>query len=215
MGAPVANPVSIGGVQGQAGATNFNKRYCVPELRGPAKKNDATNRCWDMAEPTLGANGKPAFNTARAGGTNCDCQFIDWSHDANGGPRPGLRDDQSPTIGLAYTDGASGHPMYRGLAPIVTSATAFGQWCVDSTYTGNAHASAMLEMRVGGGNRYQYSSQRATPSTAASSRSNPPGHGSRSAGGRSGPGRDAHGGRGGDALQPVAVLVQHAGVRRR
>ena len=139
LGAPVANPVSITGVQGQTGATNFNKRYCVPNSSGPARKNDATNRCWDIAQGTLGANGKPTFNLARTGGTNCDCQFIDWSHDTNGGHVPGYAMAQSPTIGLIYTDGASGHPMYRGPAPIVTSATTFGQWWIDSTYTGNTH----------------------------------------------------------------------------
>ena len=130
------------GVQGQAGATNFAKRYCVPNSSGPAKKNDATNRCWDLAEATLGANGKPTFNTARAGGTNCDCQFIDWSHDTNGGHVPGYAMTQSPTIGLTYTDGAADTRCIRGPAPVVTSATTFGQWWVDSTCTGNAHSSA-------------------------------------------------------------------------
>jgi len=160
LGATVANPVSITGVQGQAGTTNFAKRYCVPNSSGPAKKNDATNRCWDLAEATLGANGKPTFNTARAGGTNCDCQFIDWNHDTNGGHVPGYAMTQSPLIGLTYTDGAAGHPMYRGPAPVVTSATTFGQWWVDSSYTGNTHVFGQLEMRsIGGGSQYQYSSQ--------------------------------------------------------
>ena len=39
--------------------SNFNKRYCVPNSSGPAKKNDSTNRCWDLAQANLGANGKP------------------------------------------------------------------------------------------------------------------------------------------------------------
>src|SRR5262249_3302948 len=60
---PIANPVSETGVA--AGMTypptgtqtvNFNKRYCVPNSGGPAKKNDSTNRCWDIAQANL-ANG--------------------------------------------------------------------------------------------------------------------------------------------------------------
>ncbi len=159
LGATIANPVSETGVQGQIGATTFSKRYCVPNSSGPAKKNDATNRCWDVASATLGAGGKPTFNVSRAGGTNCDCQFIDWSSDTNGGHVPGYTMAQSPTTGLTYTDGASGHPMYRGPAPIVTSATTFGQWWVDSTYTANTHTVGILEMKAIGGGQYQYSSQ--------------------------------------------------------
>jgi fibro-slime domain-containing protein len=160
LGATVANPVSITGVQGQAGATTFSKRYCVPNSSGPAKKNDSTNRCWDLAQANLGANGKPVFNMARTGGTNCDCQFIDWSHDTNGGHVPGYAMAQSPTIGLTYTDGASGHPMYRGPAPVVTSSTTFGQWWTDGTWTaGGTHSVGILEMKAIGGGQYQFSSQ--------------------------------------------------------
>ena len=96
LGATVPNPVSITGVQGQAGATSFSKRYCVPNSSGPAKKNDSANRCWDLAQANLGASGKPVFNMARTGGLNCDCQFIDWSHDTNGGHVPGIRDGAEP-----------------------------------------------------------------------------------------------------------------------
>jgi fibro-slime domain-containing protein len=160
LGATVANPVSITGVQGQTGATTFSKRYCVPNSSGPAKKNDSANRCWDLAQATLGANGKPVFNMTRTGGTNCDCQFIDWSHDGNGGHVPGITMAQSPTIGLTYTDGASGHPMYRGPAPVVTSAATFGQWWTDGTWTaGGTHSVGMLEMKAIGGGQYQFSSQ--------------------------------------------------------
>jgi fibro-slime domain-containing protein len=160
LGATVANPVMETGVQGQTGPVTFNKRYCVPNSSGPAKKNDSANRCWDIASATLGANGKPTFNSTRAGGTNCDCQFIDWSHDTNGGHVPGITMAQSPTIGLTYTDGASGHPMYRGPAPVVTSAQTFAQWWVDGAPTDNTHTVGTLEMRATGvANQYQFSSQ--------------------------------------------------------
>ena len=161
---PIATPVSITNVQGQTGATNFNKRYCVPNSSGPAKKNDSANRCWDMAQATLGAGGKPVFNMARTGaGGNpllCDCQFIDWSHDGNGNHVPGYTQTANgPTNGLTYTDGASGHPMYRGPAPVVSSAASFGQWWVDGTPTGGTHQVGILEMKAIGGGQYQFSSQ--------------------------------------------------------
>ncbi|HEX2657526.1 MAG TPA: DUF4215 domain-containing protein, partial [Polyangia bacterium] len=161
LGATVPNPVSISGVTGQSGAVTFNKRYCVSNSGGPAKKNDSVNRCWDMAKPNLDAKGKPAFNTARTNGTNCDCQFIDWSHNGNGGHVPGAVETSSPTVGLTYTDGASGHPMYRGLAPIVASAKSFGDWFVDTSYNPDGkHSVGNLEMaETGMPNQYQFSSQ--------------------------------------------------------
>ena len=166
LGAPVTGGPNITGVQGQTGATAFSKRYCVPNSSGPAKKNDSTNRCWDMAQANLGgAQGKPVFNMARTGaGGNplfCDCQFIDWSHDGNGGHVPGYTQTANgPTNGLTYTDGASGHPMYRGPAPVVSSATTFGQWWTDGTPTGGTHTVGTLEMKqINGGTQYQFSSQ--------------------------------------------------------
>ena len=73
LGAAVPNPVTIPGVQAPTGTQTvmFNKRYCVPNSGGPAKQNDSTDRCWDLAQATLGANGKPVFNMTRTGGTNC------------------------------------------------------------------------------------------------------------------------------------------------
>jgi fibro-slime domain-containing protein len=164
LGAAVTGGPSISGVQGQTGATAFSKRYCVPNSSGPAKKNDSTNRCWDIAKANLAANGKPEFNTARTGAGNnplfCDCQFIDWSHDGNGGHVPGYTQTANgPTNGLTYTDGASGHPMYRGPAPVVSSATTFLDWWKDGTYTGITHTVGTLEMKAIGGGQYQFSSQ--------------------------------------------------------
>jgi fibro-slime domain-containing protein len=147
LGATIANPVMETGVQGQTGAISFSKRYCVSNSGGPAKQNDSVNRCWDLAKANLDAKGKPVFNSARTGGTNCDCQFIDWSHDGNGGHVPNAVAADSPTYGMpTYVDGHGGHPMYRGPAPIVSSASSFGQWWVDSTYTGNTHVVGTLEM---------------------------------------------------------------------
>ena len=78
---------------GPANPLTFSKRYCVPNSAGPARQNDSTARCWGMAQASLDANGRPAFDTTRNGGganaTLCDCQFTDWSHDTNGGHVPG------------------------------------------------------------------------------------------------------------------------------
>ena len=158
---PIPSPVSIPGVQSDAGpqTVSFSKRYCVPNSSGPAKKNDSANRCWDMALPALAANGKPAFNSARAGGTNCDCQFIDWSHDGNMGHLVGYTQvTNGPTNGIMYANGAQGHPMYRGPAPVVSSATTFGQWWVDGAWSNNTHVVGLLEMRAIGGGQYPFSS---------------------------------------------------------
>ncbi len=116
-----------------------------------------------LASPTLDAKGKPTFNSSRNGGganaTLCDCQFIDWSHDTNGGHVPGATAAQSPTYGLpTFTDGASGHPMYRGPAPMVKDATSFGQWFVDGAFTNDTHTAGTLELAQLPGDQYQFSS---------------------------------------------------------
>ena len=171
LGASVPNPVSITGVDGQTGAVSFSKRYCVSNASGPSKKNDSVNRCWDLAQANLDANGKPQFNSARnGGGANallCDCQFIDWDHDTNGGHVFGYAMTNSPINGLTYINGASGHPMYRGPAPIVTSAASFGDgsatakgWWTDNTYNGSAHTIGTLELPAAStAGQYQFSSQ--------------------------------------------------------
>ena len=167
LGATVPNPVSVSPVDGQTGAVTFSKRYCVSNSSGPAKKNDSVNRCWDLAQANLDANGKPQFNSTRTGGLTCPCQFIDWDHDGNGGHVPGIVATASPTYGLTYTNGASGHPMYRGPAPIVASAASFGDgsatakgWWTDNTYNGNSHTIGTLELAAAAtAGQYQFSSQ--------------------------------------------------------
>jgi fibro-slime domain-containing protein len=167
LGAAVPNPATMTGVDGQTGSTVFSKRYCVSNSSGPAKKNDSVNRCWDLAQANLDANGKPQFNTARTGGLTCPCQFIDWDHDTNGGHVPGYAMTNSPTNGLTYVNGASGHPMYRGPAPIVASAASFGDgsatakgWWTDNTYNGSSHTIGTLELAAAAtAGQYQFSSQ--------------------------------------------------------
>ncbi len=146
---------SITGVQGQPGAVAFDKRYCVPNSSGPARKNDSTARAWDMAKATLDANGKPVFNTARAGcGNNAimgDCQFTDYSN-GNTAEVPGYTQAANgPTNGLVYVGGGNGNPMYHGCAPLVTSATTFGQWWQDGSWESDGtvatkHAIGTLEL---------------------------------------------------------------------
>jgi fibro-slime domain-containing protein len=172
LGAAVSPAVSITGVQGQTGATSFSKRYCVPNSSGPARQNDSTARAWDIAKANLDCTGKPTFNSSRTGcngvATLADCQFTDFSHDTNGGHVPGYTQAANgPTNGLTYTSGASGHPMYHGCAPVVTSATTFGQWWQDGTYesdgtTASKHAIGVLELApatlAGNAGYYQFSS---------------------------------------------------------
>jgi fibro-slime domain-containing protein len=171
-GATVTPAVSIAGVTGPNGTEtlSYNHRYCVPNSAGPARQNDSTARCWDMAQSNLDGNGRPAFNTARNGGgstaTLCDCQFTDWSHDTNQGHVPGYTNAANgPLYAFGYVSGPSGHPQYKGPAPVVTSATTFGQWWSDGTYesdakTPNKHAIATLELGpvAGATNLYRFSS---------------------------------------------------------
>jgi len=172
-GATINPAVSITGAQGQTNPFSFNRRFCVPNSSGPAKQNDSTARCWDMAQANLDNNGRPAFNTARnGGGANanlCDCQFTDYSHDNNGGHVPGyMAAGASPTDGkpgYTYVGGPNGHPVYKGPAPVVTSATTFGQWWLDGTWesdgtTPNKHAVANIELGAvpGQTNLYRFSS---------------------------------------------------------
>lgn len=167
LGAPVASPVQITGVTGQTGAVTFSKRYCVPNSGGPAKQNDSTARCWDLAQANLGPNGKPVFNMARSATPFlCDCQFTDWSHTGNGGHVPGYGDAMGagkPLNGLAYAAAAvagnmTGAPWYKGPAPIVKDKASFEQWFVDSTFTGNTHTVGTMDLAPLGNGQYQFSS---------------------------------------------------------
>jgi fibro-slime domain-containing protein len=160
-GAPVATPVSIPGVTGQANPFNFNRRYCIPNTSGTAKQQDASVRSWDLATASLDPAGKPVFNAARPGGTMTDCQFTDWSHDTNGAHVPGYVNETHGPLGsggFAYVAGPNGHPQYKGRAPIVASAQSFGQWWVDGPPTNNTHSVVTLELAAQAAGLYQYSS---------------------------------------------------------
>jgi fibro-slime domain-containing protein len=171
-GAQIPNPITVNSIT--HGSISFKQRYCVPNSAGPARKNDSTARCWDLAQANLDANGRPTFNSARTGGTTCDCQFTDWSH--NGGSNnivPGYGDATAvprPLSGLKYVNSgnALGSPWYQGPAPVVSgTGTTFGQWWTDGTYesdgsTAGKHAIGILELGpVTGGtatNLYRFSS---------------------------------------------------------
>jgi fibro-slime domain-containing protein len=159
-GATVSPPITVAGVVlNQPAPFSFNKRYCVPNSSGPARKNDSTARCWDLAQPTLDADGKPVFNAARPGGNLCDCQFTDYSHDTNGGNVPGYTQlANGPTQGLVYTAGAVGHPMYKGPAPIIKDATSFSQWWRDNTFDNMTHAVVTIQLAPFGTGQFRFSS---------------------------------------------------------
>jgi fibro-slime domain-containing protein len=168
-GAPIAGGPSITGVAGQPTAVAFNKRYCIPNTGGPAKKGDSSVRCWDITQPTLDATGKPAFNASRTGGNMCDCQFTDWGHNGNGGHVPGYGDAMGagkPLNGLMYAQSGApgaamtGAPWYQGKAPIVKDATSFGQWFTDNSFNGMTHTVGLLEMAPSptAANQYQFAS---------------------------------------------------------
>jgi len=178
-GATIPNPVTV--TSTTHGAIPFKQRYCIPNSAGPARKNDSTARCWDLAKANLDANGRPAFNTTRNGGganaTMCDCQFTDWSHNGGDGNHvPGYGDATvgagKPLAGLPYVSSGNdiGSPWYKGPAPVVSSmgttyGGTFAQWWADGTYetdgtTASKHAVSTIELApvAGGTNLFRYSS---------------------------------------------------------
>ncbi|HJX66755.1 MAG TPA: hypothetical protein VJ860_22710, partial [Polyangia bacterium] len=157
---------------------------CVPDSGGPAKGNDSTARCWDIAAANL-FNGKPQYNANRAN-NQCACQFSDWNignsphipgtytqagndsplSDGAGGYRGGtagtavtLTNPSGTVTGTfkGYTASTPGGPIFNGVVPIVKDASSFKQWFNDDV-TVNKTFNAVLEMTSVGTNLYQYAS---------------------------------------------------------
>ncbi|MFC1641276.1 DUF4215 domain-containing protein [Myxococcota bacterium] len=107
------------GAQGIGGKT-----ICVPDAgcdpQDPdCPEGDVTPWCLGLVEDSLGPNGKPVLNSARAAGTKCDCTYTDW--------------DGTGVLGGAATgtETESGSPQFQGLVPMVQSAASFAQWYTD------------------------------------------------------------------------------------
>ena len=136
---------------------------CVPVSGGPARGNDSTARCWDIAAPEL-LNGKPQYNSARAN-NQCACQFSDWNL-GNSARIPGgytqagndspLSDGNGGLIGGGLGSPNPGGQIFNGPVPIVRDANSFGQWFKDDGSVNKTFTSA-LELREIGTNLYQYS----------------------------------------------------------
>jgi hypothetical protein len=168
----------------KAGGSVAPTTICVPNSGGPAKGNDSTARCWDIAAPDL-LNGKPQYNTARAN-NQCACQFSDWNignssripglytqaandsplSDGIGGYRGGtagtpvsLTNPSGSVAGVltGYTASTPGGPIFKGNVPIVKDANSFKQWFTDDTSVNKTYLS-VLEMPSIGTNLYQYAS---------------------------------------------------------
>ena len=158
---------------------------CVPNSGGPARGNDSTARCWDIADSNL-SNGKPIYNSSRANNL-CACQFSDWNigdsaripggytaaandsplSDGAGGFRGGgasslvtLTNESGSASGTVFvvTAGSLGAPSFRGVVPIVKDANSFKQWFTDDSSVNKTFRS-ILEMRAIGTNLYQYASR--------------------------------------------------------
>ena len=150
---------------------------CVPNSGGPAKGNDSTARCWDIAAPNL-LNGKPQFNSSRANNT-CACQFSDWNMGNSSHITGGYAQTDSPlsanftsagtsvsvtgpsgtssgTI-TGYTASSPGGPIFKGTVPIVKDKKSFDQWFNDDSSVNKTFVS-VLEMPSIGTNIYQFAS---------------------------------------------------------
>ena len=158
---------------------------CVPNSGGPAKGNDSTARCWDIASSKL-SYGKPQYNSSRAN-NQCACQFSDWNIGNSGAHIPstytqagndsplsdGASGYRGGTAGTAisftnpsgqvtgilkgYTASTPGGPIFNGVVPIVKNAASFKQWFSDDA-TVNKTFLSVLEMKSIGTNIYRYAS---------------------------------------------------------
>ena len=162
----------------KAGGASSPTSFCVPNSGGPARGNDSTARCWDIAAPDL-VNGKPVYNSARAN-NQCACQFSDWNIGNSSHIPGGYVQTDSPlsagflTAGTAlnatnpsgsetgtitgYTASSPGGPIWKGTVPIVKDANSFGQWFNDDS-TVNKTFTGVLELPAIGTNIYQYASK--------------------------------------------------------
>jgi cysteine-rich repeat protein len=165
----------------KTGGANSPTSLCVPNSGGPARGNDSTARCWDIAAPDL-VSGKPVYNSARAN-NQCACQFSDWNI-GNASHIPGgyTQTDSPLSAGFVtapaalsatnpsgsetgtitgYTASTPGGPIWKGTVPIVKDANSFKQWfnddsTVNKTFTGVLELPAVPSL---GTNVYQYASK--------------------------------------------------------
>ena len=160
----------------KAGSASSPTTICVPNSGGPARGNDSTARCWDIAAPDL-VNGKPVYNSARANNT-CACQFSEWDPGNAGHIPGGFTQADSPlsagwiaagtALNLTNPSGSvtgtitgytsSGGPVWKGTVPIVKDTNSFKQWFNDDS-TVNKTFTGVLEMPSIGTNIYQYASK--------------------------------------------------------
>lgn len=152
--------------------------YCIPNGAGTARQSlggggDATARCANLATTTL-VNGKPVYNSARAGGNKCDCQFTDWSRGEgqmpNGGSdyvsplQPLINNAGLIPAGASLTYNGYGKPVFKGSVQIVKDATSFSQWYTDVPCSGGAPCNRKstgtlaLQETAPGSNQFRYSS---------------------------------------------------------
>ncbi len=162
----------------KAGGASSPTTLCVPNSGGPARGNDSTARCWDIAAPDL-VNGKPVYNSARANNT-CACQFSEWDVGNSSHIPGGYTQTDSPLSAgfitapaalsatnpsgsetgtvTGYTASSPGGPIWKGTVPIVKDANSFKQWFNDDS-TVNKTFTGVLELPSIGTNIYQYASK--------------------------------------------------------
>lgn len=140
--------------------TGGTKTLCVPNASGRAQGksgecpgNDSTALCLGLAKDTLDTDGKPAANTARAGGLTCACQYTDWNHT---GILDGLTTNTNYTISTCSSGGSGTvYVINQKAAPVIQSAASFKQWYNDSTFSTKSVGTLELG-NVAGTNTYQF-----------------------------------------------------------
>jgi len=147
---------------GQANPLTFNRRYCTSASNGPARRTTRPrvagawpSRAWTRTAARLRHNRNGGAQTQHcaiaSSPTGAATPMVDTFR---------LHHGQQPAQRSHIRLGTSGHPLYKGPAPLATSATTFGQWWIDSSYTNNTHTVATLELGpiAGAANLYRYTS---------------------------------------------------------
>jgi len=134
------------------------KTLCVPNASGMpdddwdtsnCANSDSTDLCTGLVKDTLGADGKPAYNDARPGGSVCECRFTDWDSD--------ILSSNSVGENCTVTGDGSSRTRLTQSVKVIQSADSFNQWYHTSAL--GTEVPGTLELaQVGTTNQYQFSS---------------------------------------------------------
>ncbi|MBN1655182.1 MAG: DUF4215 domain-containing protein [Deltaproteobacteria bacterium] len=140
------------------------RTVCVPNSSGIPERartdggtcwaHDSSALCLGLTKPELDTDGKPAANTARAGGLTCPCRYTDWDKT---GILAGLTTTAQYTIGTCFAGGSGTITSieHKGVQ-VIQSAQSFKQWYADSDYSTKSVGFLELDLLSEEDNTYQF-----------------------------------------------------------